>query len=52
MALQTPVDRSQWIFRFQFWGRQREMGLGSYTSVSLADARKQPNLHLNRYCRT
>ncbi len=29
-----------WLFRYRFTGRQRVMGLGSYTSLSLADARK------------
>src|SRR5471032_2939757 len=29
-----------WIFRFALAGRRREMGLGPYPGVSLADARK------------
>ncbi|WP_368373306.1 Arm DNA-binding domain-containing protein [Roseovarius sp. THAF27] len=49
MALQTPDGGSLWIFRFQFWGRQREMGLGSYTSISLAEARKQAELARQQY---
>ena len=32
---------AQWIFRFNLWGRQREMGLGSLRHVGLADARKK-----------
>jgi len=39
-----PDGGAQRIFRFQLWGRQREMGLGSYRSVSLAEARKQAEL--------
>ncbi|WP_069301042.1 tyrosine-type recombinase/integrase [Neptunicoccus sediminis] len=31
---------AQWTFRFSLFGRQREMGLGSYPLLSLADARK------------
>jgi integrase len=30
----------QWVFRFTIHGRRREMGLGGFPSVSLADARK------------
>lgn len=32
---------AQWVFRFNLWGRQREMGLGSFGRVSLAEARKK-----------
>ena len=32
--------RARWIFRFVSRGRTREMGLGGYPEVSLADARK------------
>ncbi|TYB85078.1 integrase arm-type DNA-binding domain-containing protein [Oceaniovalibus sp. ACAM 378] len=31
---------AQWSFRFSLYGRQREMGLGAYPLLSLADARK------------
>lgn len=31
---------AQWLFRFNLWGRQREMGLGSLSKVSLAQARR------------
>ena len=31
----------KWIFRYSFAKRRREMGLGSYPEVSLAEARKQ-----------
>lgn len=30
----------KWIYRYSFSGRRREMGLGSFPGVSLADARK------------
>lgn len=32
---------TQWIFRFQLWGRQREMGIGSFKRVGLGEARKK-----------
>src|ERR1019366_1628265 len=38
-----PADgthRRRWIFRFVWRARTREMGLGGYPEVSLADARK------------
>ncbi|WP_296430484.1 Arm DNA-binding domain-containing protein [Roseovarius sp. BRH_c41] len=34
----------QWVFRFCLWGRQREMGLGSLKTVSLADARRKTDM--------
>jgi integrase len=34
----TPGGRS-WLFRYRWAGRQREMGLGALTEVSLAEAR-------------
>jgi hypothetical protein len=30
-----------WVVRFWFGGKRREMGLGSLTDISLADARKR-----------
>ncbi len=32
---------AQWTFRFQLWGRQREMGIGLFKRVGLAEARKK-----------
>ncbi|WP_171054608.1 tyrosine-type recombinase/integrase [Roseovarius arcticus] len=32
---------AQWTFRFQLWGRQREMGIGSFKRVGLGEARKK-----------
>src|SRR5207248_4618317 len=38
--LQVSASGSKsWIFRFMLHGRAREMGLGSLSAVSLADAR-------------
>lgn len=31
---------AQWLFRFNLWGRQREMGLGPLSKVGLAEARQ------------
>jgi integrase len=35
----TPSGTASWIFRYQLHNRSREMGLGSFAAVSLADAR-------------
>ncbi|MBG99597.1 MAG: integrase [Solibacterales bacterium] len=35
----TERGNKSWIFRFMRYGRAREMGLGSYPAVTLADAR-------------
>ena len=35
----TPTGTASWIFRYQLHNRSREMGLGSFGVVSLADAR-------------
>lgn len=32
---------AQWVFRFNLWGRQPEIGLGSFGPVSLAETRKK-----------
>jgi len=37
----TAKGSRSWIFRHRFAGRRRDMGLGSYPTVSLADARNQ-----------
>ncbi len=34
------TDGAKWIYRYSFAGRRREMGLGSYPAVSLAEARR------------
>ena len=35
----TPAGTASWIFRYQINNRSREMGLGGFAAVSLADAR-------------
>jgi len=42
LALQvTPSGAQSWVLRFRSGGRQREMGLGSFPTVSLAAAREK-----------
>lgn len=42
LALQVVgKDAKSWVFRYQHKGKERHMGLGSASSVSLADARKK-----------
>lgn len=36
----TSLTSAQWLYRFRLHGRTRQMGLGSYPVVSLANARK------------
>jgi integrase len=35
----TPAGTASWVYRYQLHNRSREMGLGSFAAVSLADAR-------------
>jgi integrase len=35
----------QWVFRFTYAGKRREMGLGGYHAVSLGDARRMAERH-------
>ncbi|WP_416269006.1 integrase arm-type DNA-binding domain-containing protein [Burkholderia cepacia] len=37
----SPSLTKSWIFRFKLHGRSREMGLGPYSALSLAEARKR-----------
>lgn len=37
----TATGAKTWIFRFQIAGRRRDMGLGSLTVISLAEARQR-----------
>jgi len=39
LRVSSPTARS-WVFRYMLAGKAREMGLGSYPEVSLADARE------------
>lgn len=34
-------DAGKWIWRYSFAGKRRQMGLGTYPAVSLADARRE-----------
>lgn len=36
----SPACTKSWIFRFKLSGRAREMGLGSFNTITLADARE------------
>lgn len=36
----SKAGSKSWVFRFKRDGKARDMGLGSYPTVSLADARK------------
>src|SRR5690349_14039881 len=36
----TPAGSKSWVFRYQRYGRRRDMGLGPYPLVGLADARR------------
>jgi hypothetical protein len=37
----TEAGSKRWVFRFQFDGRRRDMGLGSYPDIGLAEARQK-----------
>src|SRR5215469_15616081 len=37
-----------WVFRFQLGGKRRDMGLGPFPDVSLADARRRATEHRNQ----
>jgi integrase len=41
LILNKKDANGKWIYRYSFSKRRREMGLGSYPEVSLAEARKQ-----------
>jgi integrase len=46
LALQvTPAGARSWVLRLRVAGRQREMGLGNFPSVTLADAREKARAH-------
>ncbi|MEH6800047.1 MAG: integrase arm-type DNA-binding domain-containing protein [Halopseudomonas sabulinigri] len=40
----TRSATAGWIYRYKLFGRSRDMGLGSYPQVSLAEAREQASL--------
>ncbi|WP_432256090.1 tyrosine-type recombinase/integrase [Limimaricola sp. AA108-03] len=41
LRLDKSIDTGKWVYRYSHLGRRREMGLGSWPTVSLADARKE-----------
>jgi len=41
LVLDKTTDGGKWIYRYSIGGRRREMGLGSYPAVSLAQARAE-----------
>lgn len=41
LELHKKGDGGKWIWRYSISGKRRQMGLGSYPAVSLADARKE-----------
>jgi integrase len=40
LVLVKTASGGSWVYRYSFAGTRREMGLGSYSELSLADARK------------
>lgn len=40
LSLVKKDGRGFWVYRYSHLGKRREMGLGAYPEVSLADARK------------
>lgn len=41
LELHKKGDKGKWNYRYSFNGKRRNMGLGSYPTVSLAEARKE-----------
>jgi integrase len=41
----SPTKSKSWVFRFQLDGRRRDMGLGPYPDISLAEARGRAAEH-------
>jgi len=41
----SPTGSKSWVFRYQLDGKRRDMGLGPFPEVSLADARKKAEAH-------
>lgn len=41
LILVKTGETGRWVFRYSYLGRRREMGLGSWPVVTLAEARKQ-----------
>ena len=41
----TPTGTKSWLYRYAFKGKTRDMGLGGYPAVTLADARVERDQH-------
>jgi integrase len=44
----SPAGSKAWVFRFQLDGKRRDMGLGPYPDISLAEARRRATEHRNQ----
>jgi integrase len=44
----SPTGSKSWVFRFQLDGKRRDMGLGPYPDISLAEARRRATEHRNQ----
>ena len=44
----SPTGSRSWVFRFQLEGKRRDMGLGPYPDVTLAEARRRAIEHRNQ----
>jgi len=41
----SPTGAKSWVFRFQLDGKRRDMGLGPFPDISLAEARQKATAH-------
>jgi integrase len=41
----SPTSSKSWVFRFQLDGKRRDMGLGPFPDISLAEAREKATAH-------
>jgi integrase len=44
----TEAGAKRWVFRYQLGGRRRDMGMGSYPEIGLAEARQRATEHRKR----
>lgn len=44
----SPTGSKAWVFRFQLDGKRRDMGLGPFPDISLAEARRRASDHRNQ----
>jgi integrase len=45
----TATGTKSWVFRFQIGGKRRDMGLGAYPDISLAEARRRAADHRKQH---